>query len=125
MRFDWLDDLIGKPYRRGGRGPDAYDCFGLLIEVCRRSNITLPNEPTGPTPEDNHRAFLQGVDLFRKLPQPQDKCMVLLSVDSKLCNHCGFVVQYPYFIHVLEKKCVVIERLDSLFWKSRVRGYYL
>jgi cell wall-associated NlpC family hydrolase len=36
------EDLIGKPYLLGARGPDAYDCWGLCIEVYRRGGRPLP-----------------------------------------------------------------------------------
>ena len=36
----WLD-LLGKPYRHLARGPDAYDCYGLLLEVFRRRGIVI------------------------------------------------------------------------------------
>jgi len=26
----WVGDLIGKPYAIGGRGPDSFDCWGLV-----------------------------------------------------------------------------------------------
>ena len=31
--MDWLDNYRGKRYRDGGRGPDEYDCWGLVREV--------------------------------------------------------------------------------------------
>jgi cell wall-associated NlpC family hydrolase len=37
-----LDDLPGKPWERGGRGPGAYDCWGLVLEVRRRLALPLP-----------------------------------------------------------------------------------
>jgi cell wall-associated NlpC family hydrolase len=34
-------DLLNKPYKLNGRGPDSYDCWGLVMEVYRRLGITL------------------------------------------------------------------------------------
>ena len=28
--------LVGKPYRAGATGPDAYDCMGLVIRTQRK-----------------------------------------------------------------------------------------
>ena len=28
-----FDDFVGLPYRAGARGPDAYDCYGLVAAV--------------------------------------------------------------------------------------------
>jgi len=33
------DDLIGKPFKFGARGPEYYDCFGLAKEIFRRHGI--------------------------------------------------------------------------------------
>lgn len=118
-----LDDLLKAKYELGGRGPN-YDCFGLLIEVAKRYGIILPNETTNATPEDNHNAFLRGITYFTRLDNPENYCMVLLAPHMKFSNHCGFVLEYPRFVHCWEKTNVTIEKLDSLFWKPRVRGFY-
>jgi len=36
-------DLLGKSYKAHGRGPDAYDCYGLVIEVEKRLGHTMPD----------------------------------------------------------------------------------
>ena len=33
------DDLIGKPYEPHGTGPEAFDCWGLCVEVLKRLGI--------------------------------------------------------------------------------------
>lgn len=39
-----LDDFIGLPYRECGRGPDAYDCYGIVAAVFRAMRgIELPD----------------------------------------------------------------------------------
>ena len=38
-----VDDLIGKPYEGGGRGPDSYDCYGLVVEVESRMGRRVPD----------------------------------------------------------------------------------
>lgn len=41
IRVDALAQ-VGKPYRHGGRGPDAFDCSGLVAYVYGRAGIKLP-----------------------------------------------------------------------------------
>ncbi|ROH89631.1 NlpC/P60 family protein [Stagnimonas aquatica] len=41
IRVDALAQ-VGKPYRYGGRGPDAFDCSGLVGYVYGRAGIKLP-----------------------------------------------------------------------------------
>jgi cell wall-associated NlpC family hydrolase len=40
--FPDLNDLIGRPYRFGARGPDAFDCWGAVLEVRRRLGLPTP-----------------------------------------------------------------------------------
>lgn len=39
-----LDDFVGLPYREGARGPDEYDCYGLVAAVFRAvRGVELPD----------------------------------------------------------------------------------
>lgn len=38
-----LNKFVGKPYRLGGRGPEFYDCWGLVMAVFEQRGITLPD----------------------------------------------------------------------------------
>jgi len=40
--FPDLNDLIGRPYRCGARGPAAFDCWGLVLEMRRRLGLETP-----------------------------------------------------------------------------------
>lgn len=38
------DDFVGLPFRVGARGPDAFDCYGIVAEVLRRARgVALPD----------------------------------------------------------------------------------
>lgn len=40
----WSASLIGRPYAAGARGPDAFDCFGLVQFVWReRLGLSVPD----------------------------------------------------------------------------------
>ena len=42
----WAADLIGRPWVAGGRGPDAFDCWGLVRRVqAERFGRSLPEIP--------------------------------------------------------------------------------
>lgn len=39
-----LDHFIGLPYREGARGPDAFDCYGIVAAVLRAARgVALPD----------------------------------------------------------------------------------
>jgi cell wall-associated NlpC family hydrolase len=37
-----LSELVGRPFSRGARGPAAFDCWGLVLEVRARLGLPLP-----------------------------------------------------------------------------------
>ncbi len=37
----YYEDLLSVPYKRGGRSMDGMDCYGLVIECCRRHGDVL------------------------------------------------------------------------------------
>jgi hypothetical protein len=62
---------IGKPYRYGASGPDAFDCSGLTMMAWRQGGIALPHSAAGQYGIGRHlsRSELQPGDLiFRYSP---------------------------------------------------------
>lgn len=41
----WANQYIGKPWVQGARGPDTFDCWGLLIHRYRHYGVELPDVP--------------------------------------------------------------------------------
>lgn len=129
-----FDDLIGKPFAYGGRGPEAYDCYGLALEVKRRVSSPLesggdrggvPDFEHPDTPEDIHRVILAARERFSAIPAPAPFCFVTFTVCYPFTSHVGIVLpDCVHFIHILERTSVCIERLDSIAWKRRITGYY-
>lgn len=54
-----LDSFVGLPYREGARGPDEFDCYGLVAEVFRTMRgIELPDwSASGPGQQAASRAI--------------------------------------------------------------------
>ena len=70
-----INDLIGRPYRRGAYGPDAFDCWGLVIEVARRMGRTLPPYWTAAALDrEQQRALMSGEAQARteQIPGPEE-----------------------------------------------------
>jgi hypothetical protein len=57
-----VNDLIGKPWRLGGRGPDAFDCWGVVREVLQRMlpGLPLPDWASDTMTRERQREIMAG-----------------------------------------------------------------
>ena len=83
-----VNDLIGRPYVRGARGPDAFDCWGLVVELARRAGRDLPDWAADGLTRPQARALMRG---------EASACTVLLAAPtdgaiafSERAAHCGY-----------------------------------
>lgn len=121
-------DLLGKNFKPTGRGPDVYDCYGLAIEVCKRQGIVLPDIYSEVEAELIHLQIVENTtttSTFNRLEKPEPFCLVTFTIHPPYVSHIGVVLaDCKRFIHILARRKVTIERLDSPDWVRRVVGYY-
>jgi hypothetical protein len=57
-----VNDLIGKPWQRDGRGPDVYDCWGLTREILlrMRPEARLPDWAIDTMTRERQREIMAG-----------------------------------------------------------------
>ena len=112
----YVDDLLGKPYEEHGRGPDAYDCYGLVIEVERRLGKALPD-----VVYQNH-----DLELSRKaatLPLARtDRAErgSVIEIESKGELHIGVALSPTVMIHSTYNRGVCVHPIKMF----KVRGIY-
>ncbi len=123
--FQYLD-LLGKEFRYGARGPEAYDCYGLMIETRRRTGRFIPEEyPSTDISEAMHDSIEDAKAYYFELPGPQPFCLVTFKLHPQYTTHIGMVLSdAKRFIHILPKMRVGIERLDSPVWRHRITGFW-
>jgi len=125
-----IQDLIGKPFVDGGRGPAGYDCYGLVMEVMRRYGIALPDY--GCSCLDRHdpaaiaAACAAAGPHWTQIPTPEPGCLVAIAYPYPgLISHVGVVIAADRFIHTRAATGgVTIDRLSSPAWRKRIRGYW-
>ena len=126
----WAEDLIGRPYRAGGQGPDAFDCWGLVRWVmANRFGRALPAIPVGAS---DIRAVLIA---FRHHPErrrwsaverPGEGDCVLLR-RSRHPVHVGvwLAADGGGLLHAVEGTGVVFQRPRDLLASGwRIEGFY-
>lgn len=104
-------DHMGKPYKNGGRGPDAFDCSGLVYFAYKKTGITLP-----VTAEEQGRS---GVDVLREAILPGDLVIFKIKRDY----HVGIMVNEKEFIHASKSRGVAIDDLSLSYWTRSLLGF--
>ena len=129
-------DLIGKPWILFGRGPDAYDCWGIVEEGFRRFGIEVPDMGRGDNLHeagdyfirrafaDGQKRVMTGESPWTALHAPKAPCVVLFTVYSPVPTHCGLYIGEGRFIHCRRRQGVRSERLRSPLYKQRIKGIY-
>jgi cell wall-associated NlpC family hydrolase len=118
---DWVD-LIGKPFRWGARGPDAFDCYGLVVEMNRRAGHAVPPY-VSPTDSQDIARLITGEAITRWMPcKPRPGALITFRIGRHV-SHVGYLLPRERFIHCWERTGgVTVERLDE--WERRIAGYY-
>jgi cell wall-associated NlpC family hydrolase len=118
-------DLLGKPFAYHGRGPDAYDCWGLVREICGRGGVDLPDHASSAEPAEQSAGIQDdAAKYYRKVDCPEPLDVILFQVVPRYVTHCGVYVGYGRFVHITEKTSVACEELASLIWVNKIRGFY-
>lgn len=123
----FYEDLLGKEFAYGGRGPETYDCAGLVGEICRRLGKKWPeNYISNPEPSLIQCQIKSIAEQeFIEIEKPEPFCAVTFFIHPFLTSHIGMVLpDCRRFIHIMQGCKVAIERLDSPSWKRRNTGYW-
>ena len=101
----------GKKYRSGAKGPDYFDCSGLVYFTYRQAGISVPL-----TAEAQGR---YGAEISRGETQPGD--LVLFRIKND--DHIGIMVNGSDFVHASKSRGVAIDSLESTYWRRYLIGF--
>ena len=112
-----LKKYLGISYKIGGYGMKGMDCSGFVKHAFNKIfEIDLP------------RSSAQQVSYARleKVTKSQlntgDLLFFSAAVKSKRISHVGIYLEDGNFIHSQGKKGVIISRMDTSYWKARLRS---
>lgn len=111
MKQHWVNYYLNKPYSPHGKGPDSFDCWGLIWHVkLHIQKILLPRmeEYLAKNIGEFSKAYKNETKNWIRLDSPQELCIVALGKSINIC-HCGVVVE-GLVLHSTESVGV---RLDS------------
>lgn len=123
---DYINSVVGKPWRNRAEGPEAFDCFGLVIDSFRKvDGVELP-QIAGYVDEncDVHRAAAGPLKdgTFRRA-QPQDGA-IMVAYDGSKVVHVGRVMA-GRVIHAKDGNGVMCHSFRSINRMFSRLEYYL
>lgn len=122
-------DYLKTSYMDGGRGPDAYDCYGLVLDV--RRDMGLPDLPSYEHIGAEDKGGLTDgclAEMSQRLEVSEPKQGAIATVwRGKLCVHVGVIVEKEGRIGVFETNRKTGPRWLSLnkFERAYLRVVYL
>lgn len=114
-------DLIGTPFKYGGRGPDSYDCFGLVMEMCRRNGHPIPD--FGFAEDQGLIAAMMGASLPQWRKTVCKEGAVALIRVGRYASHVAYVIDDDRMIHAWEHSHGV-STISIAEWQHRIVGFY-
>lgn len=118
------DDLVGTPFKYGGRGRDALDCWGVVIEIYRRLGIGIEDvaaydavlaTETNPVFDTARTSAWHAV-----APpfQPYDVLLFAAGCCGKAATHCAVWLGDGRMLHAIDKAGVTVAR-----WRHFARKF--
>jgi cell wall-associated NlpC family hydrolase len=130
----WVAPWVGLPYERGARGPELFDCWGLLMAVLQReAGLPVPAyeevcwDRKTPGTREVCSAFIAAEREAHWSPvepgaeQPFDA--VILNIAGRPL-HVGVVAVPGLMLHASEGANSACERYDGTIWRDRVNGFW-
>lgn len=123
-----IDELLGIPFKFGGRDKNGVDCLGLVWLYFRSKRITFPDTDGLPMKEENQPDYLERVlkvldRIAVKASKPLADDIVVMRLPGGY-THLGVMVDDKNMLHVLKDRPSSIMPLRR-FWPRVVAIYRL
>lgn len=118
-------NIIGKRFKINGRGPDEFDCYGLVKEIAKRRGYYLPQQDT-PEGIKLRLAMFDKIssEFTEPIDTPEPWAIVVFDKGRLGRLHIGVVLENcEQFLHA-DRKGVRISRLSSPGFLRKIAGFY-
>lgn len=117
----WCMRYVGKPHEMGARGPDAYDCWGLVVDVLDREfGCAVPPLEGADLWAEHERLALGRAatdGAFVEVLEPQVGDVLVFALTEQ---HVGLVVGRDWMLHTTTAQGVHLSRWRVPPW-SRIQ----
>jgi cell wall-associated NlpC family hydrolase len=120
-----MQKYIGKPFKEGAYGPQAYDCVGLIWRYLRDEGVNVPDNWNGQN-ENNYFHLARGskqnecdmlrgwvLSLGKEIPVNEKVAGDILLSETNKIIFAGIYCGNNNAIHVSPKKGVCTHRIDN------------
>jgi len=117
-------DLLGKPFKLGGHGPDYYDCGGLVKEILTRLGQPPLDFSSLVSIRAREGEIEQALLGFESIDNIDPPCVLAFYNEHGFVAHAGVALSKDWFIHTCKSVGYVnLERLSE-DWICRIAKIY-
>lgn len=97
------DDLLGAAYKPHGRGDGGYDCYGLVLECCRRAGTPLqdPFVIYESLPAGAEIPYINDFNNIREIDGPKAGAIAECMTGQNL--HVAYMVTAALALHITQR----------------------
>ena len=105
------DDLLNVPFKRFGRDKSGFDCYGVVMECCKRAGTPLKDLYGGivDLPAESVNDYISGGLNVRQIKEPKIGALIYSIYHSN--THVGYIVERGKVLHATIDKGVKISPL--------------
>ena len=108
------DDLLNIPFKKFGRDKNGFDCYGVVIECCKRAGTPLKDlyGDIVDLPADKVNDYISGGLNVKEIPAPKVGGLVYSIYKNNV--HVGYIVERDKVLHATIDKGVKISPLAAI-----------
>lgn len=103
----YYNDLLGAKYKPHGRGDGGYDCYGLVLECCKRAGTPIkdPFQKYEHLPVGAEMLYINDYNNIKEINAPKAGAIAECKTGENL--HVAYMVTPQLAIHITQKCCRV------------------
>ena len=108
------DDLLNIPFKKFGRDKKGFDCYGVVLECCKRAGTPLKDlyDNIVDLPVDKVNDYIKGGLNVKQISEPKKGALVYSMYHGN--THVGYIVERGKVLHATIDKGVKITPLIAM-----------
>ena len=103
----FYNDLLSAKYKQHGRGDGGYDCYGLVLECCKRAGTPIkdPFQKYEHMPVGAEMLYINDYNNIKEINAPKTGAIAECKTGENL--HVAYMVTPQLALHITQKGCRV------------------